>query len=286
MLKELKTADGSITFFSEKFNEAYHSVTAGAFREAVEKFCIPCRVDKKAREKGKVNLFDVCFGLGYNTVAFLDTVFKANPKAKASVVGFEMNLSVIENSLSVNWRSYEGWKPIIRTALKNKGCERGFLTLNYGDEKVRLKIFIGEGRAILKEFGRRFYKFADAIFHDPFSPKVNPELWTYEFFSLLRKIVKDDGIVATYSSASPVRRALLMAGFGVKEGIALGRKSKSTVASPSFKTEEKLLRKLKTSTRAVPFRDLTLNDPPELIKKRQEACVKILERTLALTQIY
>ena len=286
MIKELKTADGSITFFSEKFKEAYHSVTAGAFRESVEKFCIPCNIPQKAKKTGNVNLFDVCFGLGYNTVAFLDTVFKANPKAKVFVVGFEMNLSVIESSLKVNWKEYEGWKPIIRTALKNKRCEKGFLSLNYADEKIRLKIFIGEGRAILKEFGERFYGFADAIFHDPFSPKVNPELWTFEFFSILRKIIKEDGILATYSAASPVRKALLMAGFGVKEGIALGRKSKSTVASPSFKTEEKLLKKLKISTKAVPFRDLTLSDPPELIRKRQQACVKILERTLVLTPIY
>jgi hypothetical protein len=58
------------------------------------------------------------------------------------------------------------------------------------------------------------------------------------------------------------------------------------VASPSFKTEEKLLKKLKISTKAVPFRDLTLSDPPELIRKRQQACVKILERTLVLTPIY
>jgi len=275
MLKELKTADGSVTFFSKKFGEPFHSVTAGAFREAIEKFCIPCNIPLKAN-KGKVNLFDVCFGLGYNTVAFLDTVFSFNPRAEASIAGFEADLSVIENALRINWKKYERWKPIVKSALKNKQCENGFLTLNHADERIKLKIFIGEGRTVLRKVWRRYCRFADAIFHDPFSPKVNPELWTYEFFCYLRKIIKYDGILATYSAASPVRKALIMAGFGIREGVAVGRKSRSTVASPAYPSDPELLKKLESSTKAIPYRDPTLHDAPELIKSRYSGCVKIL----------
>jgi len=76
-----------------------------------------------------------------------------------------------------------------------------------------------------------------------------------------------------------------MAGFGVKEGVALGRKSKSTVASSSFKTEEKLLRKFKLPS-SVPFRDPVLSDPPGLISSRREGCMKLLSRSLPLEVLY
>jgi len=52
-LKIVRTEDGSLTLFSEKFNEPYHSLTAGAFKEAVEKFCKPCKIEEKAKKADK-----------------------------------------------------------------------------------------------------------------------------------------------------------------------------------------------------------------------------------------
>ena len=284
-MKIVITEDGSLTLFSEKFNEPYHSLTAGAFKEAVEKFCKPCRVEEKAK-KGELNLFDVCFGLGYNTVAFLETAFSSNPNVKVSVVGFEFDLGVIEKSLKLSWRNYERWKNVIRGALRNKRCENIFLTINYFSPQIKLKIYIGEGREVIKRIHRKYEQFADAIFHDPFSPRVNPELWTFEFFQKLRNIIKRDGILATYSAASPVRKALWMAGFGVKEGVAVGRKSRSTVASPLFKTEEKLIEKFLTSTKSTPYRDPCLEDSPELIMSRRKGCIRLQERVFPIAPIY
>jgi len=284
-LKIVRTEDGSLTLFSEKFNEPYHSLTAGAFKEAVEKFCKPCKVEEKAK-KGKLNLFDVCFGLGYNTVAFLETAFSSNPNVKVSVVGFEFDLGVIEKSLELSWGDYEKWKRIIRVALRSKRCEDIFLTINYFSPQIKLKIYIGEGREVIKRIHRKYEQFADAIFHDPFSPRVNPELWTFEFFQKLRSIIKRDGILATYSAASPVRKALWMADFGVKEGVAVGRKSRSTVASPLFKTEEKLLEKFLASTKSTPYRDPNLQDSPELIMSRRRGCVWLQEKALPIAPIY
>ena len=284
MVKEVKTEDGSVTLFSEKFKEPYHSVTAGAFTEAVEKFCKPCRIRERARE-GRVNLLDVCFGLGYNTVAFINEALSENPKARLEIVSFEFDISVVENSLKLDWREFNRWKWVLRRALKNRTCERDVLVLLSETPQVKLKIYITEGREFLKKFSCKYENFADAVFHDPFSPKVNPELWTYEFFQEVRRMTKETGIFATYSTSTAVRRALHMAGFGVKEGVAVGRKSRSTVASPSFKTDEKLTEKFKLPT-SVPFRDPRLLDPPELIKSRREGCIKLLSRSLPLEVLY
>ncbi|WP_456455554.1 tRNA (5-methylaminomethyl-2-thiouridine)(34)-methyltransferase MnmD [Thermovibrio sp.] len=284
MVKEVKTEDGSLTLFSEEFKEPYHSITAGAITESVEKFIEPTRLKIKAKE-GKVNLLDSCFGLGYNTLTAVRETLKENPRAQIEVVGFEKDLRVIEKSLKILPRELRAYSFILKELLKNKNCHRDILTLNFASCRVKVKVFIGEGREILREISRYYRGFADAIFHDPFSPKVNPELWTYEFFLLLRKTVKEDGILATYSSSTPIRRALYMAGFGVKEGVAVGRKSRSTVASPSFKTDPVLLKKFSLPS-AVPFRDPKLKDPRELIKNRQRWCVKALRRTYRPIPIY
>lgn len=284
MSEVVKTADGSATLFSERFKEPYHSVTAGALTEAVEKFCKPARIREKAK-KGRVSLFDSCFGLGYNTFTFIDEVLSENPAAEVEVVGYEFDIGVIESSLKLNWGRLERWKGVLRELLRNRACQLGFLTLNYFRPKMRIKLFIGEGRRVLKKISHLYENFADAVFHDPFSPKVNPELWTYELFLLLRRVIKEEGILATYSAATPVRRALHMAGFGVREGVAVGRRSRSTVASPSFKTEEKLLKKFELPE-SVPYRDPSLREPPGLIKARQKGCIRLLKTPFKPLPVY
>jgi chorismate dehydratase len=271
--RPLETEDGSITLFSEEFKEPYHSTTAGALTEALEKFCKPAKVREKAG-RGKVSLLDSCFGLGYNAFTFIDEALSENPRATVEVVGYEFDLSVLENALNLNWGKLERWKGVLRELLKNRTCQLGFLTLNYFRPNLKIKVFIGEGRQVLKKISPLYENFADAIFHDPFSPKVNPELWSCEFFTLLRRVIKEDGILATYSAATPVRKALHMAGFGVREGVAIGRKSKSTVASPAFKTERALLKKFEL---AAPFRDLSLAEPRELIRARQKGCTCLIK---------
>ena len=284
MIRKIKTEDGSYTLFSERFKEPYHSVTAGAFTEAIEKFCNPCRVREKA-QKGTVNLLDVCFGLGYNSIAFINEVLSQNPEARVKIISFEVNISVIEMSTDIDWGKFNRWKWILKQALQNKMCEEGILVLSSGNSQISLKIFITEGRKFLKNFSEKYKNFADAVFHDPFSPRVNPELWTYEFFREVRKLMKIDGILATYSSSTAVRKALHMAGFGVKEGVAVGRKSKSTVASPLFKTEDSILKKLQLPS-SIPLRDPDLSDPPELITARKRGCMTVLSRLLPLEVFY
>jgi len=77
-----------------------------------------------------------------------------------------------------------------------------------------------------------------------------------------------------------------MADFGVKEGVAVGRKSRSTVASPLFKTEEKLIKKFLTSTKSTPYRDPDLQDLPELIISRRSGCIWLQEKVLSIASVY
>ena len=269
-----RTSDGTETLISDLYGEPFHSITAGAFTEAIEKFCKPCKVEEVARSSKSLNLLDVCFGLGYNTVAFVQTAISVNPRLRISVVGVEKDPRVIEKSLSLDWGKFGKWKFILRELLKRRIFVHGLPAFVFTCKNMEIKVFVGEARRVFKRILKFYENFADFVFHDPFSPKVNPELWTVEFFKVLKKMMKEKGCLATYSSSSSVRKALIRAGFGVVEGVALGRKTASTVASLKFSTSKSLLEKLERS-KVPPLRDPSLSESPEKIKERFNYCKKL-----------
>ncbi|MCF7818661.1 MAG: TIGR01212 family radical SAM protein, partial [Kiritimatiellales bacterium] len=71
-LKVVSTGDSSITFWNEDYKEHYHT-PAGARLEAVEKYIVPGKL-KERLAKGDVHLLDVCFGLGYNSLAAMNLI--------------------------------------------------------------------------------------------------------------------------------------------------------------------------------------------------------------------
>jgi queuine tRNA-ribosyltransferase len=72
---------------------------------------------------------------------------------------------------------------------------------------------------------------ADVIFWDPFSPRVNPGLWTAAAFGLARGHVAARGTLFTYSASTAVRVAMLLGGWAVGVGDAIGGKQQTTAAA-------------------------------------------------------
>ncbi|WP_197530138.1 hypothetical protein [Gloeobacter violaceus] len=72
------TADGSFTFACTKTGRAFHSRT-GAYREALGKFVRPSGLLYRPEP---IRVLDVCYGLGYNSAALLDTLWRVRPTAR------------------------------------------------------------------------------------------------------------------------------------------------------------------------------------------------------------
>lgn len=70
----------------------------------------------------------------------------------------------------------------------------------------------------------------DVIWWDPFSPRVDGDLWTVATFTTLAARLDRPVELFTYSRATSVRTALLLAGFHVAVGGATGAKDETTVA--------------------------------------------------------
>ncbi|MBY0402646.1 MAG: hypothetical protein K2X66_02015, partial [Cyanobacteria bacterium] len=78
--------------------------------------------------------------------------------------------------------------------------------------------------------------FVDAIFHDAFSPRKIPELWSQDLFNEYIKLLNPGGVLTTYSVSKPVRQGLHNAGFKLFDTQKLGTKKGGTLAVSCLET--------------------------------------------------
>jgi len=245
------TEDGSITFWSETFQETFHS-SHGAKHEAEAKFVIPAKIAEKARTQLQLNILDVCYGLGYNTAAAIACISELSDRtANLNIIALENNLEVPQKAIASGL--VDIWQPAIAQILQT-AAEDQIVKI----EKLSLQLLIGDARQTISQVP---IKWADAIFLDPFSPPHCPQLWTVEFIQLLANCLKLDGYLVTYSSSAAVRAAMLSAGLQIGAIAPIGRKSPSTIAAfsptalpPISETEAAFLK----TRAAIPYRDRTL----------------------------
>ncbi len=245
------TEDGSITFWSETFQETFHS-SHGAKHEAEAKFVIPAKIAEKASTQTQLNILDVCYGLGYNTAAAIACVFESPDRtANLQIIALENNLEVPQQAIAAGL--VDIWQPAIAQILTTAAATQTVAT-----ENLSLQLLIGDARQTIRQVPT---KWADAIFLDPFSPPHCPQLWTVEFIQLLANCLKPDGYLVTYSSSAAVRAAMLKAGLQIGAIAPIGRKSPSTIAAfapialPPISENEAAF--LKTRA-AIPYRDHSL----------------------------
>jgi tRNA U34 5-methylaminomethyl-2-thiouridine-forming methyltransferase MnmC len=69
---------------------------------------------------------------------------------------------------------------------------------------------------------------AELIFFDPYSPAVNQDMWSLETFTKLIQKCQPQAIGYTYSVATPIRVAMMLAGFYAGQGSPTGLKRETT----------------------------------------------------------
>ncbi|MBS3128442.1 hypothetical protein J4410_04820 [Candidatus Woesearchaeota archaeon] len=230
-MKEIITHDNSPTFFSEQYQETYHS-KSGAVEEARKKFVEPCQIALKSKQK-KLVILDICFGLGYNTAVALEVARKGNPSCVIEVFALENDIEILKKILDVNpeIQHYDDIKDIIKEVIeKNLSHDKNKINkkITIENKNIIMHFYLDDARHSIKQIKKEC---VDAVFLDPFSPKVCPALWTKEFFEDIYQTMKKDAILATYSCARVVRDNLKAAKFRVEDGPCIGRRAPSTIAS-------------------------------------------------------
>ncbi len=199
--KLITTKDGTKTLFSMEFNEAYHSIKDGALTESLEKHIKPALSLQKNKEK--LVILDICFGLGYNTLSTLYYIKKYNLETKIEIISPELDIGLIKSLKTFEYpKEFNQFQNIINELSSN---------LYYEDTQFKIEILIGDARNIVPQIDKKI----DILYQDAFSPKHNPLLWTKEYFADIRALSKKDTIITTYSVASAVRMGLYENGYNI-----------------------------------------------------------------------
>lgn len=224
----IMTEDGSVTFFSEAFQEACHSTT-GAKAETILHYFEGCKILEKLRQTSSLTILEVGFGLG---VGFLTTLEMIPQGKKWQFISLELDKNLLHWFIDHHPEFTFNWQGNYLTT-ETKDFK---LTIIHGDARVELPKF-------LSDYPTTF----DAIYQDAFSPKRNPVLWTKEWFELLKQFSGPDVILSTYSASTSIRKSLHETGWGVQKGEKFGPKRTSTRAVLNRPTDPEILTLLERS---------------------------------------
>jgi tRNA U34 5-methylaminomethyl-2-thiouridine-forming methyltransferase MnmC len=262
------TADGSFTFFSKEFGEAFHS-RQGAKAEAFQKFAQATDLEQKAQQDC-LRLLDICYGLGYNTAAALETIWAVNPDCRVELYGLELDVTVPQ--AAIDPALIQVWSPEVQPVLRAIAVNHQNIT-----SRLAATLLIGDARQTVQTLSSVGFQ-ADAILFDPFSPRRCPQLWTVEFFAQATRCLAPTGKLATYSRSAAVRSAMRAAGLQIGT-IPLGKThlphewSQGTVGSLNAQTLHPLsqMEQEHLQTRAaIPYRDPSLRDAATVILQRHQ----------------
>lgn len=279
-LPRIETGDGSWTFYSPEFKQAFHNLS-GARQEALEKFVLPCHLLPLAQRQSEIHVLDICFGLGYNSGVAWEKIAEIHRlthsgQTQVHIIGLERSPGIPQQA--VHNQILFGSTPSDQAQWAS-AIQEGSLTT----QDFVMTLLWGDARTQIQSVPLTW---ADAVFLDPFSPSVCPELWTVDFLRLVAQRMKPMGRLTTYSCAANVRTALQEAGFYIGSTPPVGRPWPGTVASPADPNLPLLsqaeIEHLHTRA-AIPYRDPDLAQSRDIIRltRQEEQQQSSLEPTSA-----
>lgn len=280
---ESVTGDDTVTFWNPSFHEHYHA-PVGAGTEALGKYVRPSGLAERL-EHGEVHLLDICFGLGYNTLAACQTALD-HPRHTLHITALEADRRVVRAAARQGAgtpppanphpapaeRPYRTdsppfpWRTCLETLWRQGQASHANLAI---------RMLWGDARHTLRLAGENPRPF-DIVFLDPFSTQRNSELWTVDFFRRILALMAPDGVLLTYSTAKPVLAGLRQAGFCVGLTPPHQNHRAACIASPDpqkvqHELPDKLRQALQNTTGGIPYRDPSQTATNrEILRARQQ----------------
>jgi tRNA U34 5-methylaminomethyl-2-thiouridine-forming methyltransferase MnmC len=262
-----QTQDGSWTCFNAEVHEHYHNLS-GAYTEAQNIYVKPTEIEKRLQANNHIAVLDPFLGLGYNTLACMQAFEELRstqfPQARLTVVAFEKDPEILAR-LPQAIQNYDpnNLKEFLARFAHNTYYQTQVDSLDFGtilqakaESGIELVVIVGDTRELVQLLPGNLF---DVIYHDAFSPKKQPELWTKQLFSQYRRILKpEQGSVMTYSAAASIRQGFLEAGFHLYALPILENKSGSLACNflrddiPELSPLEKALLSCKSG---IPYQD-------------------------------
>lgn len=215
------TTVGATSIRDNRTGETMHN-PVGPWVEANALYIDQSRLAERLLEPTTEELviFDVGLGAAANALAALHCARRHSGHRALRLVSFERELSLLQFALdhADRFEHFAGFEEAIRSIITQGSWSQG---------NVLWELRHGHYPDLIECEPSR----AHVVFFDPYSSKKNAEMWNVEVFSKTRAKCADNGSLYTYSCATPVRVALLVAGFFVGTGVSSGPKEETTEAS-------------------------------------------------------
>nr|WP_025821599.1 tRNA (5-methylaminomethyl-2-thiouridine)(34)-methyltransferase MnmD [Shewanella marina] len=212
-IKVLMTKDGSHTLLNIALNESYHAHN-GALSESKYVYIQAGLMTQLALKK-QLNIVEVGFGTGLNTILTLAEAIKQNATIHyTSIEPVPLSLALIEQLNYGQWLTPKLAE--LYLAIHQAPWEQDVaITANFVLHKYRGEFeqfeFVGQQ--------------TDLIYFDAFAPNKQPEIWQLANMQKCAQLLVADGMLVSYCANGQFKRNLKAAGLIVKPYPgALGRR--------------------------------------------------------------
>lgn len=223
----LRTSTGAVSIRNNIVNEIMHN-PVGPWAEANSLYIEQSKLSEKLQLEhlGELVLFDVGLGAAANALAAIHCSEKLETPRAMRIVSFERDLELLRFALrnAEHFEHFHGYENYIAELL-----EKGSVSLG----NIHWELRHGDFVSLIENE----QNLAHVIFYDPYSPNVNQDMWTLDLFKKVRKkctLSEEGTLLLTYSKATPIRSALLCAGFYVGAGLGTGEKDETTQAATAL----------------------------------------------------
>lgn len=245
---------GARSIRSRRFGETMH-IGSGPRSEALTLHVEQQRIVERvgAWKDGAFVLWDVGLGPAGNALTTLERLKEARAEGAAlapvEIHSFEISTAILEFALRhVGALEYlAGWEAPLEALL----CDGEAEPL----PGVRWVLHRGDFAASVLNAPP-----TAAIFHDPYSPAKNPEMWSVELFRSMRERCEGmPTLLTNYTRSTAIRATLALAGWVVGVGAPTGDKDETTIAATHSSLLElplgrEWLGRVERSVNAAPFR--------------------------------
>lgn len=212
---------GAKSLRSLAWRETFHPVT-GPLAEANRLHIGQQRLVERCREaEGKFLVWDVGLGAAANALAAVEVLSCC--AAPVEIHSFDKTLAPLEFAIA--------HADELEYPLPHLDALRRLISEHQATPGPRIEWFLhrGDFRELIRTGS---IPPPASIFYDPYSPAVNREMWTLEHFGAVFRSIASGApcLLTNYSRSTAVRVTLLLAGFFVGVGHAVGEKDETTIA--------------------------------------------------------
>jgi hypothetical protein len=230
------TDDGTVTLFHPDLEQSFHSIEGAKF-EAHELYVKRSGFVEKVKSS-PTRVLDVGLGLSYNASASIAAWLETEDPKSVWIDSLEIDSELVEcyGKQEIPWTKgwASNWLTGIQSLQTSRLNEKGpalTCSLLHPLSKATLiwQVYLCDGSTLdFSHLGGAY----DFVWQDPFSPDKNPELWSKEWFTKIKNVMNDDGVLVTYSVARLVKENLSSAGWTYQKMETPGRKRHWLKASP------------------------------------------------------